>query len=427
MDQSGEESSSSMASNGVSPCEISTGNPAPTLMSKLPSTPSIRHFFWEKQPVMQFDDIETDEQGPIMAPIPSSEVQQVPYNLPAIFEWATIDIEEDVSFSGLHRFLDENYQEASSFIYTYSKDFLRWVLGTPGNTKSLHVGVSTKKAKKLVCFISGVPAFVRIQEELLRVSIVNILCVHKKLRSKRFVPVLVKELARRAQLEGIWQGIYATTHFCPTPFCISKWSDRALNPVKLFNLGLLYVRQTITLDQVESLCKVPTETTIRGLRKMESHDVDKVTLLLQAHLKRFLFAPEVDRHFVEHFVAPKEGLVQTYVVENPETKAITDFCSFFVQKKTLENNHQYSELKYAVLFYYAASITPLEKLVGDLLIVASREGFDAVRTHRIAEYSGFLDRLLFSTPPNASSVNYYIYNYRLQVAFDPINMGLFIL
>jgi hypothetical protein len=40
---------------------------------------------------------------------------------------------------------------------------------------------------------------------------INFLCVHKKLRSKRLAPVLIKEVTRRVNLQGIFQ----VPHICP--------------------------------------------------------------------------------------------------------------------------------------------------------------------------------------------------------------------
>lgn len=37
---------------------------------------------------------------------------------------------------------------------------------------------------------------------------INFLCVHKKLRLKRMAPVLIKEITRRVNLEGIFQAVY---------------------------------------------------------------------------------------------------------------------------------------------------------------------------------------------------------------------------
>ena len=51
-----------------------------------------------------------------------------------------------------------------------------------------------------------------------RCSEINFLCVHKKLRSKRLAPVLIKEVTRRCNSMGIFQAIYTAGVFLPTPF-----------------------------------------------------------------------------------------------------------------------------------------------------------------------------------------------------------------
>lgn len=43
---------------------------------------------------------------------------------------------------------------------------------------------------------------------ILNTSEVNFLCVHKKLRSKRMAPVLIKEVTRRCNLKGVFQASY---------------------------------------------------------------------------------------------------------------------------------------------------------------------------------------------------------------------------
>jgi len=46
---------------------------------------------------------------------------------------------------------------------------------------------------------------------------INFLCVHKKLRSKRLAPVLIKEVTRRVHLEGIFQALYTAGAVLPKP------------------------------------------------------------------------------------------------------------------------------------------------------------------------------------------------------------------
>ena len=46
---------------------------------------------------------------------------------------------------------------------------------------------------------------------------INFLCVHKKLRSKRMAPVLIKEITRRVNMEGIFQAVYTAGVVLPKP------------------------------------------------------------------------------------------------------------------------------------------------------------------------------------------------------------------
>ncbi|KAJ0458081.1 putative glycylpeptide N-tetradecanoyltransferase [Helianthus annuus] len=62
---------------------------------------------------------------------------------------------------------------------------------------------------------------------------------------------------------------------------------------------------------------------------MELRDVPAVTRLLRAYLMQFVVAPDLDELDVEHWVLPKDEVVDSYVVESPENHKITDFCSFY--------------------------------------------------------------------------------------------------
>ena len=56
---------------------------------------------------------------------------------------------------------------------------------------------------------------------------INFLCVHKKLRSKRMAPVLIREITRRVNLENIFQALYTAGVKLPTPIASCRlvlWS-----------------------------------------------------------------------------------------------------------------------------------------------------------------------------------------------------------
>ena len=46
---------------------------------------------------------------------------------------------------------------------------------------------------------------------------INFLCVHKKLRSKRVAPVLIREITRRVHLRGMFQAVYTAGVVLPKP------------------------------------------------------------------------------------------------------------------------------------------------------------------------------------------------------------------
>ena len=46
---------------------------------------------------------------------------------------------------------------------------------------------------------------------------INFLCVHKKLRSKRVAPVLIREITRRVNCKGLFQAVYTAGVVLPRP------------------------------------------------------------------------------------------------------------------------------------------------------------------------------------------------------------------
>lgn len=52
---------------------------------------------------------------------------------------------------------------------------------------------------------------------------INFLCVHKKLREKRVAPVLIREITRRVNLEGIFQAVYTAGVVLPKPVATCRF------------------------------------------------------------------------------------------------------------------------------------------------------------------------------------------------------------
>ncbi len=110
------------------------------------------------------------------------DARKDPVKLPDQFEWCNVDIQDDeevrdhlacllmitfnpTQLSELYTLLLENYVEGceSKYRFDYSREFLRWaLLGWKG---AWHCGVRVSTSKKLVGFISAVPALIRIHSQ----------------------------------------------------------------------------------------------------------------------------------------------------------------------------------------------------------------------------------------------------------------------
>lgn len=123
------------------------------------------------------------------------------------------------------------------FRFEYSIELIHWVLMTPDYIKDWHVGLRNSKNKKLLGFISGTPCKVKVNNNVVKMAEINFLCVNRKLRTKRMAPMLIKEVTRRVNLQGVWSAIYTSGETFPTPFTEANYFHRTLNPKKNIETG----------------------------------------------------------------------------------------------------------------------------------------------------------------------------------------------
>lgn len=100
-----------------------------------------------------------------------------------------------------------------------------------------HAGVRVIKSGLLVGFISAIPGHVKIYDKCEAIVEINFLCVHKKLRSKRVAPVLIREITRRVNLTGVFQAVYTAGVVLPKPVATCRYWHRSLNPKKLIEVS----------------------------------------------------------------------------------------------------------------------------------------------------------------------------------------------
>ncbi|CAG7837970.1 unnamed protein product [Allacma fusca] len=350
--------------------------------------------FWSTQPVPKLDEQVTTNEAiePNQTP---DKIRQDPYTLPDGFVWDTLDLDDNAVLKELYTLLSENYVEDDDclFRFDYPANFLKWALKPPGWKLEWHCGVRVSKNKKLVGFISAIPATIEVHGVPVRIVEINFLCVHKKLRSKRVAPVLIREITRRVNINGIFQAVYTAGVVLPKPIATCRYWHRSLNPKKLIETRFSHLTRNMTLQRTIKLYRLPAEPKCKELRAMVLADVPAAHELLTKHLKSFKLSPSFDQEEFTHWFLPRPNIIDSYVVD--KDGAITDMVSFYTLPSTVVNNPVHKSIKAAYAFYNVATSLSLQDLMQDALIIAKNSGFDVFNALDLMENKTFLETLKF--------------------------------
>lgn len=440
--------------------EMSLGN----LMSSAAN--AIRpHKFWNTQPVIQNDDNSSDDYsfGPIEIE-PDSFRKEI-YKLPDGFSWFDCNLWdiESQDFEDTYQLLRNHYVEDddSQFRFNYSKEFLRWALCVPGQKKNWLVGVRVDETKKMVGFISAIPIKVRIHNCIMNTSVVNFLCVHKKLRSKRLAPVLIKEITRRIRCEKIFQSIYTCGKNITKPFSIGTYWHRIVNVKRLLNTGFIGVPKNMTMSSLIKYHRIPTDKRLAGFRPSIESDAENILKLMNDYFKKYKdvndetmnnlvnyddinHSKELGKQAyiklnniqdlenkivihqcfnieeIKHYFANIDQVIVTYVREN-DKKEITDLFSFFIVESTVINNEKCPTIKIAYSYFNVANTCSLPELFNEMLITVKDKDCDAFNVLDLMQNSEILSDHKFII--GTGRLRYYIFNWKIP-QISPSNVGV---
>ncbi|KAK2884765.1 glycylpeptide N-tetradecanoyltransferase 1-like [Channa argus] len=379
----------------------------PSLPRNMQQAKKHTYRFWETQPVPRLGDIITTH-----GPIAESEVnvRKEAYSLPQGFSWDTLDLSSPRILKELCTLLNDNYMEEddNTYKFNFSQEYLQWALQPPNWLPQWHCAVRVESNKKLVGFIAAVPADIRIYETEKRMVQVKFLCVHKKLRLKRMTPVLIRELTRRVNQQGLCHAIYTAEIVLPTPLSSCRYWHRPLNPRKLVEVSYPGLRQNMNLQRALKFNRLPKVTKTPGLRPMTKEDVGEIHSLLQTNLSKFHLSPILSTQEVEHWLLPQDDVIDTYVVEGQDG-TLTDVVSFYSVSSRVLNHLVHTDLKEAYLLYISCTATDPAGLMEDTLVLAKSKGFDIFCALDVMDNMSFLEKLKFSI--SNKSLHYYLYNW----------------
>lgn len=409
--------------------------------------PTVEHPFWDTQPVPPetdpLDELDAELLGPLIANA-DVEVKHTPYALPDSFSWCDVNLDDDAELAELYTLLNQNYVEDSDahFRFDYSTNFLRWAMQPPGFKRSWHVGVRVASNKKLVAFIGATPAALRCCDKIVgtsppeaddasrpdlaepRTVEVNFLCVHKKLRSKRLAPVLIRELTRRVNVEGLFQACYTGGTKLPRHIARTTYWHRSLNIRKLVDIGFTRLGPRMTMVRQMKILALPDTPQLPGFRPMVEADVEVACAKLNKKLRNFRISQIFSVDEFRHWLLTRDGVIYSYVVEAPESGEITDFVSFYMLPSSVLRSTKHSTLGAAYAYYHFNEKAELKALMQDALIAARNLDNDVFNMLNLMENESVFKDLKFGM--GDGSLHYYLYNWRSN-ELEPKEVGLVLL
>jgi glycylpeptide N-tetradecanoyltransferase len=372
--------------------------------------------FWETQPVPKPGQVE-DSNTSLISDEDIKAVRPTPIDLLDGFEWRTFDISQDSDLRMVHNFIDKYYidsnpdEDGYSYKLDYTPEFMRWTMCPPNYSPTLHLGIWSHAADELIGFIAGMPCNLRVYGKQLRVVEINFLCVHPEFRKMKMAlaPMLIQEVTRRVNLLGIWQAIYTGTLMLPHRIATSQYFHRGINVKKLIDIKFMHQHPKLTMKGMLKLYQLPQETKTPGLRPLVKRDVSGTCQLLNKFMSAYHIAMEFTNKEFEHMFLPKENIVYSFVVEDPQTKMITDFISFYCLPSKVTGHQRHTGFKAAYSYYNVAAKTNWNQLMLDAIVLAQKLNFDVFNALDLMENKTFLEQLKFV--PGSGRLKYHLFNW----------------
>lgn len=134
--------------------------------------------------------------------------------------------------------------------------------------------------------------------------------------------------------------------------------------------------------------------------------------MLVAYLKKFPVHFEYTVEEFKHFMMPREDVIFSFVVEDPETKNITDFFSFYYLPSSILRHEEHKLLKVAYSYYNVPGKHTIKEIMRDAIVIAKQKDMDVFNALDIMENGQVLEDLKFGV--GDGHLHYYLYNWRIR-------------
>ncbi|WUR02378.1 glycylpeptide N-tetradecanoyltransferase 1 [Vairimorpha necatrix] len=338
------------------------------------------HSFWNKQPV----GVEEGANDLIKYP---NKISTESYKLPEGFSFENIS-----DYKELSKFLSENYVEDvdNEFRLLYSESFFSWFINNPKHKAEYSLGL--KFNNYLVGYIFGKETDIMIDNVTKKVAAINFLCVTKDLRSRRITPILIKEITRRFNCNGVYQGIFTAGTPLFFEICSVKYWHMPLN-----------IKKLTSVDYMDSIAELPSLKSRPETRLLEEKDIPRCYELYKEDMKKYKLCDNMDREDFEHFISNKI----MKVLVNEKENIITSFgCYYILDTMAIKKN-----IKISGAYLSLVCGDNIKEMIEDLIHASNKErcdvfnGIDIGKSGMKFKEMGFLE--------GTGKLKYYLYNWKI--------------
>jgi Myristoyl-CoA:protein N-myristoyltransferase, N-terminal domain/Myristoyl-CoA:protein N-myristoyltransferase, C-terminal domain len=361
-----------------------------------------------------------------LVPLSASAFSPVPVD-PATQDtdvhWCSFGDWSGAALDEVHGLLSENYVTAASHDtrIDYPTPLLRWILEWPDVPSTWRLGL--RAGSKLIGFVCANPCRLEYRDTVRPAVFVNLLCVHREWRNRRFAPALIDEITRRVVSSGTRVAAYTQSREKSIePLCAADYYCRPLNVERLRSIGYLDPRLPAPPAAVAGATK---NTFVPATKRI---DFDAIRSLMEDQQKSACLRQRFGSREIEHMFRQQTlqcGALRLRISTN--AGIVNGFHSYFVfqQHIRLEGSKDRVTLRCANLFYNVVEKESLPAMILDAMHCARlHDHCDLLFALPIMNLSPALLAELHFRRTDAT-VNYYLTNWAYethppdQIALQP--------
>lgn len=281
----------------------------------------------------------------------------------------------------IQKFLNNHqiFDKSCNLKQVYTIEYVYWLLRQIPT--GMCISIMCKTTNKIIGILCSTIIESIIKNKSYRYCLINILCIHSKLRNFNYENILISELKKistKSNFNGIINPILSYDDNLPGQIypntLVSETYAIPINVEKLAKIGFVtedFVRGYSLEKNLTQNFKLATKT-----------DIMSLTTVINYMLIKYDISQNFDAKIVMQMFFPRKNIVYTYVKKD-EYGSITDFISLTkTQTLSLEGN---IIINNAVISYYFVSTISLTEMFISIIPILTSNDFDQIIIKGIAD------------------------------------------